>query len=412
MATSGLYNYNVTGSDIITESLGLIGVYSPGESIDATESADVLRTLNIMLKSWQHKFGIWLYKDIAMFFQNDQYQYNLGLTGDHYTASFAKTEVATAAVSGASTVVVDSISDFSDTFDRDGIVTATTPAGGGAITLTGALVSDSVAVLSGQRKILIYSDADDSGVSFGITGQDANGIAVTETITGPNTTTVYSSSEYKTISSITIDGAGTGNIEIGQVGDHVGIEVDDGTIHWTFLTGTLSTTLSLVTALDDSTAIDNHVYSYTVRSPRPLTIMEARLHNSSDNETTLIIVGKNDYNALPNKTTEGTPNQIFYDKQLTSGVLNVWPEPNNVKEYLKFTAKLPIQYMNNATDDFEVAEEWFMPIAWNLAVYISPKYGKLIDPMLKMTANELLEDAMAHDSENTSTFIQIKRRYA
>ena len=410
MATSGSHNFNVTGNDIITESLGLIGIYSPGESIDASESADALRTLNMMLKALHSKFGLWLHRELALFLQDDTISYSIGPTGTHCTPSFIKTEIATAADDAATSVIVDSITGFGNTFDRNGISEASTPTGAGSLTLGGALVTNGIANLSGQRKILIYSDGDDSGVSFSITGQDASGIAVTETITGPNTTTVYSTYAYKTITAVTIDGAGTGNIEVGQVGDPIGIEVDDGTVHWTYISGAVSTTtLTLVTALDDAAAVDNHVYSYTAKTARPIEIIEARLHDANDLERPLGVVGKLDYKALSNKTSEGPPNQIYYDKQLTNGVMYVWPEPDDVQNYIKFTAKVPIEDIDNLTDDFELAQEFYEAIAWNLAVRLAPKYGKPIDPTMLLMARDMLEDAMTSDSENTSTFIQIDR---
>lgn len=411
MATSNLTNYNVTGSDILTEALGLVGAYAIGETVTDAEQTDALRTMNMMLKAWEPKVGIWLYRELALFLQADTISYGIGPTGDHCTASFVKTEIATAAASAASSIVVDAISDFGNTFDRDGIVTAVTPTGAGSITLDGALVSSSVATLSGQRKILIYSDGDDSGVSFGITGQDATGAAVTETITGPNATTVYSSSTYKKVTAITIDGAGTGNIEIGQVGDHIGIEVDDGTIHWTYLAGAVSTTtLTLVTALDDAAAVDNHVYSYTEKTSRPIEISEARLHDANDLERPLTLLGRNDYMMLSNKTTEAPVNQVYYDKQLTNGVMKVWPEPDDVQDYIKMTARIPIQYINAVTDDFEVGAEWYEAIAWNLALRLFPKYGKPIDRLFKLQAQQFFDDAMGSDMENTSFFIMPNRR--
>ena len=408
MTTSGSQIYNVTAGDIITEALGLIGVYSPGESIDASESTDALRSLNMMLKAWQSRYGLWLHRELWLLLQADQVKYSIGPTGAHCTSNGVKTEIATAASSGASTVVVDAYTDIGNTFDRNGISEASTPTGAGSLTLGGALCSAGIATLSGNRKILIYSDADDSGVSFGVTGKDAAGVDVTETITGPNTTTVYSTYEYKTITSVTIDGAGTGNIEVGQVGDHIGIELDDDTIQWTNIGAAVaSTTLTLITTLTDDVAVDNHVYTYTSKTPMPVQLIECRLHKADDYETPLTITGRHFYTALSNKTTEGTPNQVFYDKQLTNGDFYVWPEPNNMQEYIRFTAKLPIQIMSELTDDFEIAQEWFEAIAWNLAPRLAPKYGKPIDQTMVLMGRDMLEEARISDSDNASVFIQV-----
>jgi hypothetical protein len=413
MATSNSHNFNVTAGDIITESLSLAGVYSPGESLPASESADALRTLNMMLKAQQFRSGIWLNRELSLFLQKDTVKYALGPTGDHCSSSAVKTELAADAASAATSITIDATTDFADTFDRDGIILSTTPSGAGAITLSGALVSSGIATLSGQRKILIYSTGNDSIRTFAVVGQDAAGVAVTETITGPNAGTVYSSSTYKTITSITISGAGVGSIEVGQVGDPIGIELDSGSVQWTYIASALSTTLTLVTALTGAAATDNHVYSYTIKSPRPIELIEARLHRSDDIETPLMLSGKHDYMLISNKTSEGPPNQLYYDKQLTNGYLYVWPEPDDVQDYLKFTARLPIQDLDSLTNDFEVGQEWYEPIAWNLAWRLVPKYGKPIDPAFKIVSEQMFEDALTSDSENTSTFIRMgDRRHA
>ena len=407
MATSGTYVFNATAGDIIKEALGIIGEYDPTESIPDSESNDALRTLNMMLKLWEHKVGLWTVRELYLFFQADTIRYNLGITGDHFTETAVKTEVATAASSGASSVVIDATTDFNDTFDRDGLVTSTTPSGAGTVTLDGDLVTNAIATLSGQRKVLIFSDGDESGVVFSLVGQNTAGVAVTENITGPNTTTVYSANEYKTVTSVTINGAGTGNIEVGQVGDHVGIELDDDSLHWTFIAGALSTTLPLVTALTDTAALDNHVYSYKIKAPRPIELIETRLHKSDAQDVPLITAGRLDYELLSNKRISGTVNQVFYDKQLGNGVMEVWPMPSDMKDYLKFTAKIPIQDMVNLTDDFEVAKEWFLPIAWALAPLLAPKYEKPIDPAMLLMAETLYDEAMDADTENTSSYLQI-----
>jgi hypothetical protein len=124
----------------------------------------------------------------------------------------------------------------------------------------------------------------------------------------------------------------------------------------------------------------------------------------------MTIIGRNDYMLLANKTQEGTPNQVYYNKSLTNGELYFWLQPNDVKEYAKFTARVPIQNLDSITDDFELAAEWYETVAWNLALRLMPKYGKAIDPGFKLQAAEFLESAKISDSENTSVFIQVGRR--
>ena len=405
MAVSESYDFSMNRNDVITEALQLIGEYSPGESLQQHDVSACNNSLNLMIKSWQSKdYGLWLNQEVILFLQADDVDYSLGPTGDHcaLTSNAAKTELSAAAASGATTFTIDSITGMTDNFDRDGILTATTPAAGGSLTLDGALVSGSIATLSSQRKILIYSDGDDSGVTFAVTGTNNIGTAVTETITGPNTTTVYSTNTYNTVSSIVISGAGTGSIEIGQVGDNIGIELDSGSMQWTYIGAALSTTITPIDALSGAAAVDNHVYVYTSKIQRPLDIIEARLVDSDDNETPLAVVGRNDYMGLSDKDTESTINQIYYDKQLTNGVLYTWPETDSVKDRIKMTIKRPVQDLDANTDDFDFPIEWLEPIIYNLAKRIGPKFGTKVSQDIKDMAVDTLNDVQGFDKEDAS----------
>lgn len=105
--------------------------------------------------------------------------------------------------------------------DADGIATAQTPGGSGNLTLDGALTSGGTLTLSDAHIVTITSDANDSGVTFTITGTDSRDVSISEVVTGPNTTTVLSTKYFKTVSQIVISGAGTGNITVGVNGESV-----------------------------------------------------------------------------------------------------------------------------------------------------------------------------------------------
>lgn len=110
------------------------------------------------------------------------------------------------------------------TFSATSIAAAQAVAGAGALTLDGTQVKDGVAYLLalpfGQR-IYLTSSGNDSGITFAVVGTiySLNGpIAVTETITGANASTVASSKLYSTIISITPSGAAAGTVSAGHSG--------------------------------------------------------------------------------------------------------------------------------------------------------------------------------------------------
>ena len=109
-------------------------------------------------------------------------------------------------------------------FDDDSLVT--TAGGGAAGTSAGTLTQvqdfvmpNSYGGVYGAALVSINSSANDSGITFTITGTDINGKTQTEgAITGPSSTTVQSTLAYKTVTSIVTNGALTGNVKIGYDG--------------------------------------------------------------------------------------------------------------------------------------------------------------------------------------------------
>jgi hypothetical protein len=105
--------------------------------------------------------------------------------------------------------------------DADGIALTQTPGAPGSFNLNGALISagsfssDTVVTNGPARQLSFTSDANESGDTYTITGTGWDDAALVENISGPNTTTVNSVNSFRTVTSITTDGAGTGNITIG-----------------------------------------------------------------------------------------------------------------------------------------------------------------------------------------------------
>jgi len=102
--------------------------------------------------------------------------------------------------------------------DRDGIAAAETLGSATSFTLGGALASGGTVTFTQPQHVTIYSAGDNSGVVFTVTGTDRYGNAMTETITGPNNTTVTGTKNFATVTDVASDGATTGNVEVGVDG--------------------------------------------------------------------------------------------------------------------------------------------------------------------------------------------------
>jgi hypothetical protein len=161
--------------------------------------------------------------------------------------------------------------------------------------------------------------------------------------------------------------------------DNVGIVLDDGSIHWTTISGAPSTTLTIASGLASAAASGALVFAYTTRMVRPLRIMSARRYNfASALDTPIDVEDRETYFDLPNKTGTGVPNLIFYDRRggaNATGLLYTWQPQASITEAIKFTWARPIQIFSAAGNDQDFPDEWVQTLIFNLAVVMAPEYN-------------------------------------
>ena len=103
-----------------------------------------------------------------------------------------------------------------DALDADGICASqTSGATAGTLTINGAKASGGVATLNSARQITLASAANLADKTFTITGTDANGDVLTESLTGPNNETVTTSKHFLTVTEIAFTDGTSGTITAG-----------------------------------------------------------------------------------------------------------------------------------------------------------------------------------------------------
>ncbi len=146
-------------------------------------------------------------------------------------------------------------------------------------------------------------------------------------------------------------------------GDYIGIVLDDDTLHWTTIVSFTGTTVTITDALASAASSGNAVYSYTNKIARPLRILSMRTEDSNGNEVVLTPIGRQEYFNLPNKNTSSDDPRLFmYDKQLTNGVLYLWPKPDSVARVVNFTFQEPIEIFSAASDTPDLPQEWYSTV--------------------------------------------------
>ncbi len=314
MPTSGDTVFNLTTQEIIQEALELLGVVGPSESVQSEDYISCLRSLNMLVKSWQQAGLFVTHEEAAtLFITPGQLKYQLGGSGPARTAL-------------DSTLIETKLS-------NDYIATNTTL---------------------------------DINSTSGMTATDP-----------------------------------------------VGVVLDDGSVHWTTVSSvTDSNTFVLASGLPSAASSGNYVFSYSSSMGRPLDITTIHLRKTGGTDSELSIVlsdkklmplSKEIYLNIYNKGIESEAFQYYAEKKNTHIDLYVYPTGTTVNDRLKITYKRVIEDFTNAADIADLPSNWNACLAYNLAAYVAPKYGKeqkaaqAVAPL----ANTLLKAAMADIQEKT-----------
>ncbi len=97
----------------------------------------------------------------------------------------------------------------------DNIALSQSLAGAGALTLNGAAASGGVATLDTQRRVLIASGGNDSGITFTVYGATDSGTAIQETVAGANAGAVATNQDFATVTQVAASGATASTVQVG-----------------------------------------------------------------------------------------------------------------------------------------------------------------------------------------------------
>jgi hypothetical protein len=228
-------------------------------------------------------------------------------------------------------------------------------------------------------------------------------------IPSANITQSYVTTSMK-VAGVTTDGTIDVNSITGLTsGDYIGIELDDNTMQWTIINGApAGDTVTLTDALTGAAAISNTVYAYTTKIVRPLKAVMARRIN--ENDVDIDVVSKDEYKRLPTKGATGQVNQVYYDPQLTTGKLYIWPTGSLATDRVEVTFMMPIEDMDSSNVNPDFPQEWLLALKFGIASLLGPEYGIKLDRQMYLDsrASSYMKAAIDFDEEYSSVYFQVE----
>lgn len=141
---------------------------------------------------------------------------------------------------------------------------------------------------------------------------------------------------------------------------------------------------------------------------QPLKVLQAFYTPSGGNNTPMNVYNRYDYNMLPQGNSSGNPVNLYYQPLRDTGVIKLWPTPDNATTTITIHYQSPFEDMDAAANDFDFPNYWIEALIYNLAWRLCPEYG--IPPtdrkMIADEAREFKTIALSYGSEEGSFYIK------
>lgn len=213
-----------------------------------------------------------------------------------------------------------------------------------------------------RRAYLFLQDAQTS-YSLGPSGDHA-----TETYVS----TTLSTDEATSSTSIGLTSA-TGM----SASDNIGIVLNDGSIHWTTISGAPGATTTIATGLASAASAGNVVFAYTTKMRRPFEIESAVRRDIDGNDTPVDAqMTLQEYEMIYSKGSEGSPSRMYFEAQRTNAKVYLDCAPEDTTEVLRMVYLSYIEDFSAQTNDVEMPAEWYRPLCLQLANDCCRPFGR------------------------------------
>jgi len=141
-------------------------------------------------------------------------------------------------------------------------------------------------------------------------------------------------------------------------------------------------------------------------------ILEASYRNSNV-DTPLTKINRSQYQALSNKTSEGTPTQYFVQRFIDKVTITLYLTPGSTEagNTINYYYVKRIQDVGDYTNATDVPYRFVPCMASGLAFYLAQKFKPQMVQQMKMLYEDELQRALQEDGSSSSTYISPKVYY-
>lgn len=136
-----------------------------------------------------------------------------------------------------------------------------------------------------------------------------------------------------------------------------------------------------------------------------LAILEAVIRRSGI-DTPVTRISREDYHMIPDKTVEGMPSQVYFDR--AAGTYYLWNVPENSTDVLRYYRLRRLQDVTAASETPDVPYRWYEALAAGLAARLAGKFAKPLENDLVLKAADALAKAKREDRERVDTAVSVE----
>jgi len=142
---------------------------------------------------------------------------------------------------------------------------------------------------------------------------------------------------------------------------------------------------------------------------RPIRLMDTcfRRDTTTVLDVAVKILSRQEYNQLGLKSTSSIVSQIYYDPQLTNGILKVYGTPSDSNYALYLTVQIPVYDFSSGTEALDFPQEGYQAVVYGLADEMMDEYPKpnqLTVQRIMQKAQQFREQLADWSQEETSVF--------
>lgn len=100
------------------------------------------------------------------------------------------------------------------------------------------------------------------------------------------------------------------------------------------------------------------------------------VRDASNIDTPVAVITKQEYNRLSAKSTSSNVTQIYYDQQITNGVLKVYGTPSDSTHNLYLSCQIPIYDFSSGSEVLDIPQEGYQAVVYGLADEVMDEYPK------------------------------------